>query len=142
MEYFIGSIATLIAFVTLSRLFNYYNVLKKPDFSIKYSQSYIHEMLGPGLSITLPQPVRATQARKHLQSRQVRVVFAHNKAYWISNNTFLEADVVDGEVQKDTERAVDTMNMDKVQLDEMSFIVEKLTEGNINDFGDSGNKKF
>lgn len=142
MEYFIGSIATLIAFVVLSRLFNYYNSIKKPDFSIRYSQSYIHEMLSGNITITIPPPPKLTQSRKHLESHQTRVVFANNKAYWISNNTFLEADVVDGEVQNDTQRAVDTMSLDKVQLDELSFIVSKLTEGTTNDFGDSGNKKF
>ena len=142
MEYFIGSIATLIAFVTLSKLFNKYNATKKPDFAVRYSQSYVHEMLNSGISIVPIQPPMVTQARKHLETRQTRVVFANNKAYWISNNTCLEADVVDGEVQQDTQRAVDTMSLDKVQLDEMSFIVSKLTEGTTNDFGNSGNKEI
>lgn len=142
MEYFIGSIATLIAFISLSRLFNHYNLLEKPKYTIKYSQSYIHEMLGPGLIMTLAPEVRVTQSRKHLETMQTRVVFVNNKAYWISNNTFLEADVVDGVVQQETQRAVDTMSLDKVQLDEMSFIVAKLTEGTTNDSGNSGNKKF
>jgi len=39
------------------------------------------------------------------------------------------ADIVDGQVDKSNSQEVDTMSMDKVQLDEMMFIVEKLREG-------------
>jgi hypothetical protein len=49
--------------------------------------------------------------------------------YWIVNNTFYVADIVDGNVEENTTRLVDTMTMDKVQLDKIMFIVEKLREG-------------
>ena len=61
-----------------------------------------------------------------------------DRAYWIKDNTFYEANLVDGEVDKNTTKVVDTMTMDKVELDKMAFIVQKLTEGTRNDFGNPG----
>ena len=66
------------------------------------------------------------------------MVVVGKNAYWIKDNVFYEADVVDGDVDKKTARQVDTMAMDKVQLNKMMSIVEKLTEGTHNDYWDSG----
>jgi hypothetical protein len=53
-----------------------------------------------------------------------------SQAYWIRSNVFYTADLNEmGLVDFDSARPVDTMTMSKVQLDKMSFIVEKLTEG-------------
>jgi hypothetical protein len=48
---------------------------------------------------------------------------------------------VDGKVQKETQKEVDTMSMDKVELKEMLFIVEKLREDSDDNWG-SGQSKF
>jgi hypothetical protein len=84
----------------------------------------------------MPPPI-ATQSRKILEKSQIRIIFSDNRAYWIKNNMFLQADLVDGEVDDSTTKVVDTMTMDKVELDKMIFIVQKLTEGIANDGGDS-----
>jgi hypothetical protein len=72
------------------------------------------------------------------QKNQQRMIFTEDKAYWIKDNAFYEAKVVDGEIDKENAKVVDTMAMDKVELDKMIFIVEKLTEGIKNDFGNPG----
>lgn len=61
------------------------------------------------------------------------------QAYWIKNNTVYVAEIENGIVLNETTKVVDIMGMDKVQLDEMMFIIEKLTEGNINDNWNPGN---
>jgi hypothetical protein len=136
MEYLIGSLVTLVAFIVLSRI-----VRKEPikNYSIRNSQSYIDSLVSPYLpqSFFVPEP-KATQARKHFYDTQVRIVFFENKAYWIADGSFVEADLVDGEINEETKRAVDIMSMDKIQLDKMIFIVDKLTEGKINDSGSTG----
>jgi hypothetical protein len=58
-----------------------------------------------------------------------RVVFVENQAYWIKNNTLFVADMEDDMVDEATTREVDTMAMDKVQLEKVIYIVEALTEG-------------
>ena len=58
-----------------------------------------------------------------------RVVFVENQAYWIKNNTLFVADMDEGMVDEDTTREVDTMGMNKVQLEKVIHIVDALTEG-------------
>ena len=66
---------------------------------------------------------------KDFDAKSTRVLIIDNEAYWIKNNTVFMAEVINGEVEKETTREVDTMAMDKVQLKKMIFIVEKLKEG-------------
>jgi hypothetical protein len=47
---------------------------------------------------------------------------------------------MDGQhINKESTRRVDTMAMDKVELDKMLFIMDQLRDRNINDSGSSGN---
>jgi hypothetical protein len=63
-----------------------------------------------------------------------------NQAYWIKDNLFYTADMsIDGNVNKDTTRIVDTMTMNSVQLDKMMFIIDRLREEAFYDRGGSGN---
>jgi len=140
MEYLIGSVVTLVAFLIVSKNFAKHSLGLSPDFKVMYTQSYIQDLIGPArdLLALLPPPIKPSQSREHHEKTHVRVVFSENKAYWISNNTFYEAEMVDGIVQNEIAKAVDIMGMDKVQLDKMMFIVEKLTEGLSNDSGSPG----
>jgi hypothetical protein len=69
-----------------------------------------------------------TQMSKHQKTMQIRVIFVGNEAYWIKDNAFYVATTIDGMIDHESAKVVDTIGMDKVQLDKMSFIVEKLTE--------------
>lgn len=110
---------------------------------IIYRQSHIFDMVSPYLQY-MPEPslLPMTQAYKHESENKLRVVFTDNKAYWIKNNAFYQADLVDGMVDESTTKVVDTMAMDKVELDKMIFIVQQLTEGMTNDGGSSGNQSL
>lgn len=136
MEYFIGSVTTLAAVLVLSR---YMRKNPRPVLQIKVSQSHIHDIAGPMPTIKSPPTPKKTQSVKHSLISRTRVIFTGKKAYWISNNTFLQADTVGGEIITSTQKPVDLMNANKAELDKMIFIVEKLTEGKLNDFGNSGN---
>ena len=60
----------------------------------------------------------------------VRIIMVGSRAYWISENQVLEAPVTpEGFVDQTMATPIDTMGMDKVELEEIAFIVEKLTEG-------------
>ncbi len=100
----------------------------------------MHNLLRPLMPYLVPELRRkVTQATKHNQKTQVRVIFTEEEAYWITNNKLYVAQLIDGIVDEESTKVVDTMTMDKVQLDRMIFIVEKLTEGLTNDSGNSGN---
>lgn len=59
----------------------------------------------------------------------MRVLFVEDKAYWIKDNSVYSANVFDGIVDEESAFKLDIMGMDAVELKEISFIVEKLTEG-------------
>lgn len=141
MDYLIGSIVTAALFTLGLKLFNRV-IPKKIKMKVSYSQSYVYNVIGPVVKILAMSKKLETQASKYQDSLYVRVVLADNKAYWISNNVFYVADEEDGFIDKDSAKPVDTISMDKVQLEKMIFIVETLTEGAENEDRNSGNKEL
>jgi hypothetical protein len=143
MEYFVGSIVTLIAVSLVIRALKVGESEIKAIPPIRYSQSYIYAMVAPYIR---REPSfldrKESQATKILEDMYIRTVFLDDKAYWIYENKFFMADSKDGEILHDTRREVDTMSMDKVQLNKMIYIIEKLTEGKKNDSGNSGESQL
>jgi hypothetical protein len=130
MEYLLGSLLTIVSIVVANRL------VKKslPKYKVNnllYSQSIIHEVLAPFIPTNqdLKRESFKSQSTQHAKKNTMRVLFVEDMAYWIKDNAFYSANVIDGMVDEESTKRVDTMGMDKVQLKEMSFIVEKLTEG-------------
>ncbi len=104
--------------------------------SLKYSQSYIDNLINTKLiEEILPPPQKKTQASEHQKNEEVRVIIIEGQAYWIVSQTLYVADIVNGVVDNETTKKVDTMTMDDVQLEKTQFIVQKLTEGKGNDSG-------
>jgi len=129
VDFLIGAIVTIIAYSVSQRIIR--KTLPKDEgiSTINYSQSHIYDLMRPFLEfadvVSLDAP---TQSINYLKNAYMKVMVVNSKAYWIKNNTFYVADVVEGEVKKETTKEVDTMAMDKVELNEMLFIVEKLRE--------------
>ncbi len=141
MEYLLGSIVTLVTLAIIGYLLRRYS-LSKDEYEVIYSQSYVHNLMSPlamfmSLGVEASQP--KTQSQNHYDSMFTQVVIARNNAYWIKDNTFLVAPInEDGEIDRESAVAVDTMSMSKVQLEEISLIVEELTRGKGYDSWDSG----
>lgn len=143
MEYFLGSTITLvIAFLV-------YQQIKSESFpqnslKIKRSQSYIYSLLSPEYNEQNNFFKRnlSTQATEHLKKKEVRVVFYEDQAYWIANGVLLTANIIDGNIDQNSTKGVDTMGVDKVELNKLSMIVDKLTEESINDNRNSGNEEL
>jgi hypothetical protein len=140
MEFLLGflfSFATILfvkKYILNNKLINETKASK-----IVYRQSHIFSLIAPAIPyMPLEIEIRPTQSFLNDQKNKQRMIFTEDKAYWIKDNTFYEAEVVDGEIDKNTTKVVDTMTMNKVELDKMVFIVQKLTEGNKNDFGNPG----
>lgn len=142
MEYFVGSVATLLAAVVFVMTTNKISS-RSGNFSLKRSQSRsLQLILSAGYNVVLPPPPvnKETQAHKHNSKNEVRVVIHDNFAYWIQNNAFLTARVRGGVIDQTTTKLVDTLAMDKVELDKISFIVEKLNERQSDDRSNPGHK--
>lgn len=140
MDYLIGSVVTFTTIIIISFLIRRYSV-SRIKYETTYSQSYVHSMLSP-LSIfidSLQKDPVVSQSTIHNDSLYTQVVITKNKAYWIKDNTFIVAPITeDGEIDKEAAQAVDTMAMNKVQLEEMTLIVEELTRGKGYDSRGSG----
>ena len=131
MEYLLGSLVTILALFLFTRTTTK-EVQKQERLEIKYRQSHVFEMIKPYLSFSfLLKPRPKTQSTIYDDKRNVRVVISEKKAYWILDNTFFVADQIDGMIDKDTTRPVDTINMNKAELEKIMIIVEALTEGDI-----------
>lgn len=136
MEYFIGSVMTIMTFYVINRFIN--KATKKHKvLPIKFSQSNQFEMIRGMIPIQdlLPSfPQRAkTQATKHFDSKSTRVLYMDDQAWFIKNINGMSvlhvAEIVDGNFSEESAKRVDTMTMDDVELKKTMFIVEKLTEG-------------
>lgn len=140
MEYLIGFLLAFVLFSLLSRVVATESK-KHMHMPIKYSQSHMYQILRPFISVIMTELKnnKATQAKKHFDKGHVRIVFSETEAFWIADNKLFKADLIDGEIDEDSANVVDTMAMDKVELDRVMFIVEKLTEGLTNDSGNTGN---
>lgn len=132
MEYVLGSLVTLICIAAVYPFIRS-QVRSTKKINIHYTQSRNFSLVQPWASINRPYKELVTQSTRHHDKTSTRVVISNDKAYWIFNNELLQADVIDGKVDGNTTEKVDTMGMDNVQLDNLVFIVDKLTEGKSNE---------
>lgn len=137
MEYFAGSIVTLVTMYIVAKLVNH---PKNNVKSVKtnFSQSRQHELVSDFILIEPLKPV-ITQSMKHERSQYTRIFFVGEDAYWIEDNRVYTAKFKNGLVDQENKKTVDMTTIDKVELDKMIFVVERLTEGLSDDSRDSGN---
>jgi hypothetical protein len=140
MEYLIGSFTTFVLIFLIS--FIKKDDVKKEKINIRYSQSHIFDLLSPLLPevANINKINRNSQSYKHDQKTNIRVIIVDHLAYWVKENVFYKAEVLDNKVNTDTTEVVDTIGMNEVELDKMLFIMDKLREGLDNDSGSARNK--
>lgn len=81
-----------------------------------------------------------SQSRIHYDKNNIKVIILENNAYWIKDNIFYKAPLINELIDKDSAEQVDTIHMDKVQLDKMLFIMDKLREGMTDDSRSAGDQ--
>jgi ferric iron reductase protein FhuF len=138
MEYFVGAVLTLLVVVVTNKLI-ISQLKEEKKVVVKYSQSYIYSIIAPMMfGLNNRSTRKQSQSFKYQEDSYIRVVVVENKAYWIRNNTFYTAEVMDGTVDKDSTKEVDTMAMGDVELKKMLMIVETLREGSSGDSSGTG----
>jgi hypothetical protein len=60
--------------------------------------------------------------------RFLRVAIVEDKAYWVVNNIFYEADVVDEEIMKEYAKPVDAFDMDFKDVTKMMTILDNIQD--------------
>jgi hypothetical protein len=141
-EYFLGFLVAIVMLVLLRFLIPR-TIRNNPINKIRYSQSHIHEITSHYLPDSLFLPIKKPrQSSNHEKSINLKVLFFEKEAYWIKGNTLFIAEQEDGIVKEETAKRVDTMGMNRVQLEKVIYIVDILNEGNQNDSGYTRNNGF
>jgi len=104
----------------------------------KFSQSRQFDLVMDFIPETPTKPM-ITQSIKHERSQYIRIYFIDKDAYWIEDNRVYTAKFENGIVDHENKKTVDMTTIDKVELDKMIFVVERLTEGLSDDSGNSRN---
>lgn len=140
MKYYIGFGFAFLLIYIVAKLQARHNIFNEPRIKTGVRQSEIYL-----LSLSMEKfPKIKNKVKKQRQSTvydamtNIKVIIMDNQAYWIKNNVFYTANMEGDNVDKDTTRRVDTMTMNKVQLDKMMFIIDRLREGTLNDSGGTG----
>jgi hypothetical protein len=126
--------------VTILLLFFAYITFSKPKNKTQIiSQSMLLYRFNSGKKYSRRISNKA-QSKMHYDKTNVKVIILDNQAYWIKDNIFYKAPLLGQSIDKDSAEEVDTISMDKVQLDKMLFIMDKLREGINDDSRGSGDK--
>jgi hypothetical protein len=135
LEFALGSFTT-IASVAASALF-IRRFLQESSFNRlkvqKYQSHALHYLFQSGAlsyadyNVMNRKPLK-TQATDFHDKVALRVLIVDDKAYWIEHNTLFEASIIDGQMDPSSTKTIDTMVLDKVELDKIIFVVDKLTE--------------
>ena len=141
-EYFLGFLVAIVMLVLLRFLIP--RIIKNsPTTNIKYSQTHIHNIIKDNLPDHLFLPMKKPrQTINHEKSIHLKILFFEKEAYWIKENALFIAEQEDGIVKEETAKRVDTIGMNRVQLEKVIYIVDILNEGNQNDSGYTRNNGF
>jgi hypothetical protein len=63
------------------------------------------------------------------EDEYVSIAIIDDTAYWVVDNTFYQAEVVNGHVDGDTSRPIDAFELSRSDLDKMMYILDNLKEG-------------
>lgn len=137
MEYFVGFLVSVISFIILNKIVK--NVAKHKIATPVFTQSRKLALVKHYIISSLqPKEQPKKQSTEHLRKNSIMAYFWGSNVYWIENGFLVTAKLKDNQIDEDTKKKVDTHSLDKVELDKMIFIVDKLTEGKKNDSSDSG----
>ncbi len=141
MEFVLGSVVTTIILYASMKYFEKIFDVANKDQKYRFSQSSLHELIKPLLPDDLFIPEKKiTQSFLYEQKTNLRVIILDGFAYWIKDNTFYKSPMIGFDIDKESAQVVDIMGLDKVQLDKMLFVIDKLREGLPNDSGSTGNE--
>lgn len=122
---FLGFIISVVMSVIIKRF-------KKDDTKpLDLTQSRIISIIVPMLDNVINKKYIEpnTQSLNYIRNRELKVFVFDNIAYWIKDNIVYCAELNNGSIDSSSARVVDTMDMDKVQLDKMLFIIDQLRKG-------------
>ena len=132
-----GAIGTTITVVLLFYIYVLINK-NKSNKPIIISQSMLQHRYSTQKNSSRRLKVKSQSQIQH-DKTNIKVIIVDNSAYWIKDNIFYRAPLINQLIDKESAEQVDTIHMDRVQLDKMLFIMDRLREGINDDSRGSGN---
>lgn len=68
-----------------------------------------------------------SQLEQFRKKNTVRIAIIGDKAYWVYDNTFYETDVVDGEIDRDSSRPIDTNKLSIKQVRMLMDVLDSIS---------------
>lgn len=139
MNNIFGAAGITLAVLLFLFAYTFFNRPKDNEETFIVSQSMIlhryvqNKQYGKNLKIK-------TQSRKYHEKMNIKVIIVDQNAYWVKDNIFYTAPMINEHIDNSLAQEVDTISMDKVQLEQMLFIMDKLREGIDNDSRSSGDE--
>lgn len=97
---------------------------------IAFRQSSLHLLVKPMLpSNAEAKMLKKTQSKIHDEQNVVKVLRNNNMVYWVEDNVFYSAKMVNGEFDPSTAEKVDTENLSTEEVKELLFILDNLKNG-------------
>ena len=69
-----------------------------------------------------------SQLEKIRKKNIIRVAIFDEKAYWVHNNTFYQADIIDGFINNEEAQAVDAHNLSESELTKLMEILDTISK--------------
>lgn len=131
----------IVVALTLLSYWSILNIVRrvhKKSFSqVVGSQTDVHNLTKVFMANNT-KTKKVSQIKKYEDSNRIDVLVMGDQAYWVSNNVFYTGEVIDGQIDHDTTKPIDILNMKKEEIDKMLFILDSLKNGSKNDFGGTG----
>ena len=138
MEYVLAIGLTFLLSLAIINIVAYR--VRKSFTRVIYRQSDTHKLLKDFFAREIINTKKNSQLEKRSSSNSLKVIVIDQKAYWVVNNIFYVADLVDGKPDTENANPVDTSNMSKHDIDKLLFILDNLKEGETDERGSTGNK--
>jgi hypothetical protein len=69
-----------------------------------------------------------SQSRNYVSEKMIRIIAIDDYAYWVKDNKFFSASLLDGKIDHSTTQEVNTINMSQNDVDKMLFILDRLKD--------------
>lgn len=127
MEFFIAGCLTTLIIVAIIKRRQKRIRLKKIGFKQSMLHHIVKHMMPSNAELNSK---KKRQSNVHSKGNTVRVIRTpDNKAYWVEDNIFYYADVIDGQFDPTEKKAVDTGELSKKEINKLLFILDNLQNG-------------
>ena len=79
------------------------------------------------LNVTIEEEMHQ-EVEENDDENYIKIALVEDKAYWIIDNVLYEADVIDGDIQKEYASPVDAFEMDYMEVNRLMHILDNIQD--------------